>query len=485
MYSSSEVKVGKVCIGGNNPICVQSMTTTNTLDTVATVNQITELFNTGCEIVRVTTRSIKEAKNLKLIKELLFESGIDIPLVADVHFNPEVAEVAAQYCEKVRVNPGNYYGSTSDYNDEDAIDQRLSPLLDICKKHGTAIRIGVNHGSLSESILERFGNTALGMVESLMAFINVCEKYDFHNIILALKASNVSVMIESNILLVERLNQLGKTFPIHLGVTEAGSDEEGRIKSAVGIGYLLSLGIGDTIRVSLAEDPVNEIPIAKQIVNMVRLHSLCDLITLTESIEIPYFGYQGKGPVVITKNKSLQSDISFAELSEAFLIDKPKTLLIRKFIYKGNSVDELMVEGAIVFAISLINKPIDGVYIEADGISNDKCASILKIILQVLGLRISNAEYVACPTCGRTQIGLVDCLRELKEKTSHLIGLKLAVMGCIVNGPGEMAGADYGIVGSSINKVKLYKGNKVVAHNIPQAEAVDKLILVIKENGDW
>ncbi len=376
---TKEVMVGNIGIGGNNPIRIQSMTNTDTMDTMATVNQVLRLEEVGCELVRITATDIKAAQNLYNIKNELAKRNSSIPLIADIHFNPNVALVAAEIVDKVRINPGNYFErnksslslSEKEYNEElDKIKERLFPLIEICKKHNTAIRVGTNHGSLSQRIVARYGNTPFAMAVSALEFARIIHSMDFNLLVLSQKASNVKVMVSAVRLMKEMLDNEGLLYPIHLGVTEAGSGEDGKIKSAVGIGTLLSLGIGDTIRVSLTEKPEAEIPVAKD-------------------------------------------------------------------------------------------------------------------ILQASGDRIYKAEFISCPSCGRTKYDIQYVLAKVKEECSHLIGIKIGVMGCIVNGPGEMADADYGYVGSGQGKVSLYRGNNVVYQNVNEEEALEKLIGMIKEDGFW
>lgn len=388
-YDTRVVDVGNLPMGGDYPVRVQSMTSTDTLDTTSTVKQAIRMIEAGCEYVRIAVPSMKETKNLREIKNELRRLGYNTPIIADVHFNAQIAEVAATIVEKVRINPGNYIsrgtlGATNQKNhasrkvpsatdvsfELDQIAIRLAPLLKICKEHGTAIRIGVNHGSLSGRIMDMYGDTPLGMVESALEFANICFSLSFHNLVFSMKASNIRMMIAANRLLAERMQQAGMNYPIHLGVTEAGSGEEGRIKSAIGIGSLLCDGIGDTIRVSLTEDPEFEIPAAYS-------------------------------------------------------------------------------------------------------------------ILQSTGARITKTEFISCPSCGRTQYDIQAALQKIKLKTSHLKGLKIAVMGCVVNGPGEMADAHYGFVGAGRGKIHLYKGQKLIRKNIEESLAADALVDLIKSSGDW
>ncbi|MDR1950809.1 MAG: (E)-4-hydroxy-3-methylbut-2-enyl-diphosphate synthase [Bacteroidales bacterium] len=368
MYLSRTLHIGSLTMGGDAPVRIQSMTNTDTMDTFATVEQCKRLADEGCEIVRITAQNVKEAENLANIKSLLIQQSYDIPLVADIHFQPKAAEIAAAIVEKIRINPGNFINvgtlhATPD-DEKNQIIEKISPLLDICKQHKTVVRVGVNHGSLSERILEKYGNTPQGMVESAMEFVHIIHGLKFDNLVLSMKASRVKTMVDATRLLVSRLQTENFDYPIHLGVTEAGDGEDGRIKSAIGIGSLLLDGIGNTIRVSLTEKPENEI-------------------------------------------------------------------------------------------------------------------SVAKAILQSCGNRVFTAEYIACPTCGRTQYDVESVLQEVKRRTKHLKGLKIAVMGCIVNGPGEMADADFGYVGAGNGKVVIYKGKEPVRKNVDAAVAVDALMEVI------
>ena len=373
---SRQINIGNLTLGGGAPIRVQSMTNTDTMDTRATVEQTLRMAEAGCELVRITAPDVKAAENLGRIKEELLRRGCEVPLVADIHFNPQAAEVAATLVEKVRVNPGNYTDRNRgklEFTDEeyraelDRIGERMSRLIEICKAHHTAMRIGTNHGSLSERIMSRYGNTPEGMAQSALEFAEVCRKQDFHDLVFSMKASNVKVMVESTRLFVKKMHEAGMDYPIHLGVTEAGDGMQGRLKSAAGIGALLIDGIGDTIRVSLTEDPVEEMPVAYD-------------------------------------------------------------------------------------------------------------------ILQAVGARITQCEYIACPSCGRTQYDIQKALKEIKAKTGHLVGVKIGVMGCIVNGPGEMADADYGYVGSGAGKITLYKGKEVVKRDIDQKDAVGELVKLIEND---
>ncbi|MBT3174306.1 MAG: (E)-4-hydroxy-3-methylbut-2-enyl-diphosphate synthase [Lentimicrobiaceae bacterium] len=484
MHRSNEIKLGNLKLGGDNPVRIQSMTNTKTSNIKSTIDQIIDLVNGGCEIVRVTTQNIPDSKCIKEIKDELEKRNLMVPIVADVHFNPKVAEIAALYADKVRINPGNYYSSEVNETNLEAISRNLLPLINICKQHDTIIRIGVNHGSLSDRILQEYGDTPLGMVESLMEFVEVFSIHDFHNIVLSVKTSSVPIMIESNLLLVDRLKSKGVFYPIHLGVTEAGGDDEGRIKSALGIGYLLSKGIGDTIRVSLAESPIMELPIARYLACNYGISKSNNFIEkqCIEKIRIPV--NEINGPIIISNKTSKYSDYTYESLKSEKIIDS-KIIDIVKLDYSDLDYNTLMVRTSADLSSILYNKYIDGVSLSNTLTNDDQNAKILQVILQAMGKRIFNSEYIACPTCGRTNIELVNLLRKVKHHTDSLVGLKIAVMGCIVNGPGEMLGADYGLVGSSKGYLNLYKKGKIVSKRIPQDEAVKALTDLIKLSGDW
>jgi len=492
MYQSSTVKIGTITIGGKNEVCIQSMTNTKTHDTLSTVNQIKQLYKAGCQVVRVTTQTVAEANNIKNIKLKLLKSNIDIPIIADVHYNPKIAEIAAIYADKVRINPGNYidnniYKSISDNEIDKQIEKNLTPLLSICKHHNTSIRIGVNHGSLSKRILYKYGNTAVGMVESIMEFITVCRNHNFNDLVLSLKASNVLVMIDANILLVKRLKSMGLSYPIHLGVTEAGSSNEGRVKSAAGIGYLLAMGIGDTIRVSLSENPTHEIPVAIKLVELFGKKHKAPLVNF-KTIKIPKSATNIKPPLVITSKKSDYSDLFIDQNTNLdYSISDNELLQIYKLNYNKLNYNALVITATVeATTILLSEKNIDGIWIDnGDASTVDELAQLTHTILQVLGKRITKTEFIACPTCGRTSINVINLLEIAKEKTSHLPNIKIAIMGCAVNGPGEMADANYGFVGSSNNNVNIYKNKQVVVKHVPQDLALEKLIDIIKESGDW
>lgn len=451
---SSVTKVGNITIGGNSPIRVQSMTTTQTTDTEACVEQAIRIINAGGELVRLTTQGTREAENLKNIKASLLEKGYSTPLVADVHFNPNVADVAAKFVEKVRINPGNYVDpartfkeleyTDSEYAAEiDKIRARFIPFLNICKENGTAIRIGVNHGSLSDRIMCRYGNTPAGMVESCMEFLRICVAENFLNVVLSIKASNTTVMVQTVRLLVKQMDKENMSFPIHLGVTEAGEGEDGRIKSAVGIGALLGEGIGDTIRVSLSEAPEREIPVAVKLVEY--------------------------------------AEESATKRAEAKAGIKDETIYLE---YNEESLEDLQLKAAMDAGALLIDGFAKELIItnSNNSISKEQLTDTANAILQAARIRFTKPEYISCPGCGRTLYNLEETIAKIKLATSHLVGVKIAIMGCIVNGPGEMADADFGYVGAGRGKISLYKGKECVEKNIPEEDAVKKLLNLIENS---
>ena len=617
--------VGSVGVGGNNPIRIQSMTTTDTMDTIATVEQSIRMIEAGCEIVRITAPSRKEAENLQNIKDELRARGYSTPLVADIHFTPNAAEIAARIVEKVRVNPGNYADKKKfeeiEYTDESyqqelqRIKERFIPLVKICKEAGTAMRIGTNHGSLSDRILSRYGDTPIGMVESALEFLRICREEDYHDIILSMKASNTQIMVQAYRLLISKMMEEGMNYPLHLGVTEAGEGEDGRIKSAVGIGALLEDGIGDTIRVSLTEEPEFEIPVAKELVNRYKYREKHQAILPITHNPIDSFNYKkrqskevvnigNKHVPIVMADFSLKQSITPAsffalgyrysvptdkwnigdmacdyvflgqqvidfnipgtlgivyhyetwlsqrhkertypflnasqylkhnDLSNTMnmvyvcladlqkpLIEKLKkdptaVLLIdswnahgmaeqrRLFMelinhdcqvpviigraYGNLSEEQLQLHTATDMGALLLDGLGDGVFIAAENCGSDQMINQTGFgILQATRTRISKTEYISCPSCGRTLFDLQETTAKIRAKTNHLKGVKIGIMGCIVNGPGEMADADYGYVGTGIGKVTLYKEKEVVQRNIPEDKAVDALIDLIKSHGDW
>ena len=530
-FHTREVNIGNTPLGGANPIRIQSMTNTETMDTEATVLQSIRMIEAGSEYVRITAQGIKEANNLAEIKNLLLQKGYSTPLIADIHFNPKAAEVAAAIVDKVRINPGNYVDRNTgkfhftdlEYTDElKRIADRLFPLIVICKQHHTAIRIGTNHGSLSERIMSRYGDTPKGMVESAMEFISICRGFDFNDIVLSMKSSNIKVMVQSTRLLVARMKEEEMNYPIHLGVTEAGDGEDGRIKSAGGIGALLQDGIGDTIRVSLTEDPELELPVARKIVDFTKNNPSNENIR-NESYPVDPFNYNkrksfnfdnigGDNPVQIYNSEDLKNykiinnvdDIDSINPNDIIILDfkdegikserlcfsilmnrKLNNPVIVKKRYSFNNIEDLQIKAAIDFSSLLVDGLCDGICIENSFFDGGQLKDIMLAILQATGVRITKTEYIACPSCGRTQFKIQDGLKDIRKRTSHLKGLKIAVMGCIVNGPGEMADAHYGYVGAGNGKINLYKGKEVIEKNIDEALAVDALINLIKQNGDW
>lgn len=621
-----EVFIGDVPLGGNNPIRIQSMTTTDTMDTIATVEQSIRIIEAGGDYVRITAPSMNEAKNLENIKKELRARGYKAPLIADIHFTPNAAEMAARIVEKVRVNPGNYadkkkfaiYNYTDELYDQELerIREKFSPLVKICKEYGTAMRIGTNHGSLSDRIMSRYGDTPLGMVESALEFLRICEDLNYHQIVLSMKASNPQVMIQAYRLLIIKMHEEGMNYPLHLGVTEAGDGLDGRIKSSVGIGTLLEDGIGDTVRVSLTEEPEFEIPVCKELVDRyTNRGNSKEIKPLEEESALPYnpldytrrktfavdkIGNHHVPVVILTPNADMiqnpaylneagyeynaeldkwniadiapdyiylgehdieyelpgtlhkifdytfwqnhkdkdntfplfnmheylsaesksdrlnfltltTDDVYFGDLE--FLKSETKCVIIltsindnyladirRSFIelmnkgikipviikrnYQNISEDNLMLYSATDFGGLLIDGFGDGIWLEGSaGIETQNNTSFG--ILQATRTRISKTEYISCPSCGRTLFDLQETTAKIRSRTNHLKGVKIAIMGCIVNGPGEMADADYGYVGSGVGKITLYKGKEVVKRSIDTDIAVDELITLIKDNGDW
>ena len=620
-FKTREVKIGDIGVGGKNPIRLQSMTTTNTMDTISTVEQSIRMIDAGCEYVRITAPSMKQARNLINIKKELSKRGYRTPLIADIHFTPNAAEIAAEIVEKVRINPGNYVDKKKfevlEYTDEEynreieRIYDRVSPLIKICKKNGTAMRIGTNHGSLSDRIMNKYGDTPNGMVESAMEFLRICEDHNYYNIVLSMKSSNPIVMVQAYRLLVNKMIKENMNYPLHLGVTEAGEGMEGRVKSAVGIGALLEDGLGDTIRVSLTEEPEFELPVAKDIVDRYTKRPSYEESKLNKYYIDP-FNYQRRNtyqkinigyenvPRVIADLSSIENidyevakelgyhysttldkwNISDSAVDYLYLGDKeikfvppPQLKVICNFqsdnyqdgfnlkfssdeylsfnsntlkfveigidtINSQNLLDKIKNDNNLVIILknslglgihnvrlffnTLVQNDIkapvimnlEGKNIQdnklqidtsvdfgsllvdgfSDGIMLSFNSNIDKIkgyndlafsILQAARTRISKTEYISCPSCGRTLFDLQETTAKVREKTSHLKGLKIAVMGCIVNGPGEMADADYGYVGTGIDRISLYKKHDVIKKNIHSSVAVDELIRIIKENDDW
>lgn len=641
-YKTREVFIGDIPLGGNNPIRIQSMTTTDTMNTIATVEQTIRMVDAGCEYVRITAPSINEAKNLEAIKKELKVRGYTVPLIADIHFTPNAAEMAARIVEKVRVNPGNYVDkkkfdlieyTDAEYQEEiDRIREKFTPLVKICKEYGTAMRIGTNHGSLSDRIMSRYGDTPLGMVESALEFLRICEDESYHNIVLSMKASNPQVMVQAYRLLINKMEAEGMNYPLHLGVTEAGGGEDGRIKSALGIGALLEDGIGDTIRVSLTEDPEFEAPVAIAIANRYKgienhkpiksidespidpfnynkrktvevlsiggsnvprvvadysqrkISSQKDLIDIGYNYDEPSdkwnlsdiasdLIYLGKNTLpfdcpnglnaiydyeiwkdlnnsynsypIFTVKEFAEADkksnelnfvkLSIDDLSQSFLdkVKKDKTVVLvletdnlagmteqRKVFfdllnsevlnpviikrnYSSITFENLQLYSSTDLGALLIDGFGDGVWVSVDELKSENSGTYVKSfinksetkeksvnrllfnILQAARQRISKTEYIACPSCGRTLFDLQETTEMIRKRTEHLKGVKIAIMGCIVNGPGEMADADYGYVGAGVDKITLYREKNIVRRNIPTNNAVDELINLIKEDGNW
>ena len=456
---TTTVNVGVVMIGSDFPIRVQSMANTSTMDTEGSVAQAKRIVDAGGEIVRFTTQGQREAQNMKAISEALRADGYTVPLVADVHFNAAVADTAATICEKVRINPGNYVDpartfkkleyTEAEYADEiKKIDERFVPFLNICKEHHTAIRIGVNHGSLSDRIMSRYGDTPEGMVESCMEFLRICVREQFKDVVISIKASNTVVMVRTVRLLVAQMEKEGMAFPLHLGVTEAGEGEDGRIKSAVGIGALLCEGIGDTIRVSLSEAPEREIPVAKKLVD-----SIEECAALREEAKA-----------------SIANDTVKVEFHE-------------------KNWEDLQLKAAMTVGALFIDQLAHRLIIKNDGFTEEKLVELADAILQAARIKFTKTEYISCPGCGRTLYNLEETIAKIRAAVSEqakadkrFATLKIGIMGCIVNGPGEMADADYGYVGAGVGKVSLYKQKECIEKNIPEAEAVERLIEFIKND---
>ncbi len=558
------VRVGEVAIGGENPIRVQSMITCDTMDTTASIQQTIDLANVGCEIVRITAPTVKDAANLQHIVTGLRERGCTVAIVADIHFKPDAAMEAAKWVEKIRVNPGNYADSkkfaVKEYTDADyaaeleRIHERFSPLVKFCKEHGRAMRIGTNHGSLSDRIMNRYGDTPLGMVESALEFARIARELDYHEFVFSMKSSNPKVMIQAYRMLVARLAAEGDdwNYPIHLGVTEAGDGEDGRIKSAIGIGSLLNDGIGDTIRVSLTEDSVHEIPVAQALVKSVRYStaqieapkpfdpfsyrrretaplSIHGVKVGGESVTAvairqakfdaiahkldamgdfkPDFVYESAGVVEVDPRDG--AAIALLDESEPRLVSIPDgiellpvaafrllaarlaerhSILLKDTFLPSENPErpflEALLESSAAIGSLLCDGIGDAILIQGEHAPGQSLRLAFNI-LQAAGARIFKTDYVACPSCGRTLFNLQETTARIKAATLHLKGVKIAIMGCIVNGPGEMADADFGYVGGAPNKINLYVGKKPVKFNIPQDEAVERLKELIKEHGKW
>ena len=560
------VAIGNTPLGGDYPVRIQSMANVSTMDTDASVVQAISMARAGAEYIRFTAQGVREARNLGVIRKRLNELGCHTPLVADIHFNPKAADVAAEFVEKVRINPGNYVDGArtfrADYTDEDfaegvrKIRERFVPFLRLCRAHGTAIRIGVNHGSLSDRIMSRFGDTPEGMTESCMEFLRLCREEQFDDVVISIKASNTVVMVRTVRLLVRTMDREGMHYPLHLGVTEAGNDEDGRIKSAVGIGALLTDGIGDTIRVSLSEPPEAEIPVARELIdhiNRTRAEEYAPMPADFEGTETDYFRRTrmvgdiggGRQPVVLAEytngeepDETLRPDYlrhlpdgtftstkdkrrtvpapHFVELTpdeltdsrlEALNTDESSVIILRSVHtdsvnetraailrlraaacqapvilrrdYHEADLDSLRIAASADLGVLLIDGIADGLLLTQGGHSTPDTDRLAFGILQATRRRMSRTEYISCPGCGRTLYDLHQTISRIKAATGHLKGVKIGIMGCIVNGPGEMADADYGYVGAGPGRVSLYRGKECVLRSIPEAEAVDRLLELI------
>ncbi len=478
-----EVNVGGVKIGSSHPIQIQSMTNTPTADTASSVEQVKRIADAGAPIVRLTAQGRKEGENLENIVARLREDGYPTAIVADIHFVPEVASIAARYVDKVRINPGNYRTSNGE----------LEALIAQCRERGVALRIGVNHGSLAKRIFDEWGDTPQGMVVSAMEFLRVCRREEFDQVVVSMKSSNTRVMVHAYRLLVEAMREEGMTYPIHLGVTEAGNGIEGRIKSAVGIGALLADGIGDTIRVSLTEAPENEVPVAKMLVDYYAERGGEFEVNHPEKYHPTEYVRRSDMTTPLTHAEFAEdmriveatSNNPTAELRAAILnMDDAEPVAV-KCRYEDADAETVAVKAAADLGVLFLDGLADGVWVDAPALSEDEVHEIELMILQAARVRFSHTEYIACPSCGRTLYDIEKTLADIKARTSHLKNLKIGIMGCIVNGPGEMADADYGYVGAAAGRITLYKGREIVERNIPQEEAIDRLIELIKANGDW
>ena len=489
-------------MGGDLPVRVQSMTNTDTLDTAASVRQCIRIIEAGGELVRLTAQGVREAENLAIIKKELRKAGFDIPLCADIHFNPAAAEVAAQIVEKVRINPGNYADRRASFIRHDLTDseyaaelerirERLLPLIKICTTNGTAVRIGVNHGSLSDRIMTRYGNSPEGMAVSAIEFMRIMRGEGFNNLVVSMKSSDTRVMVESNRALVRLMTGEGMDYPVHHGITEAGEGEDGRIISAAGIGALLAEGIGDTVRVSLTEAPENEIPVAREIISFSagpsgRVQKPWPPLPFAETGE-RYF------PQVFSEDGGIFKDEQGNKYSGAVLTLTASELLnsneaqefrgVLNPVFSEDDREKLCIHAASLLGRFFISRRPAGLCITNKGKFRGEVLSALAFsILQATEARITRTRYISCPTCGRTKFNLEEAVRRVKDATSHLTGMKIAVMGCVVNGPGEMAGADYGYVGAAEGKVHIYRGTEAVMKNVPEAEALTRLLELIESD---
>jgi len=530
-FRTREVLLGDLGLGANHPVRIQSMTNTDTNDTESTLRQCIALADAGCEIIRITAQGEREARNLAVIRKQLHGKGYYQPLVADIHFNPAAALIAAEIVEKVRINPGNYINKQHVLKQEftpreyalelEYIAEQIAPLLEVCKRNGTAIRIGSNHGSLSRRIIGRYGDTPAGMVESALEFARICKDADFHQLVISMKSSNVRVMVQATRLLVHRMMAEGMDYPIHLGVTEAGDGEDGIVKSAAGIGALLEDGIGDTLRVSLTGDPLKEIPVALEIAKRYQVpgqeHPVAPLKTDILPDPFSYHKYSsltagrigGNNPVQVIasidgkpflagESGDPDSPLYPEELENLLVLDdQPKRMRLKALDRENNSPVLIrraytnpgqlafLVNAAIDAGSLLIDGFGEALQLEAPGLDPATVNRTAFSILQATRTRITRTEFISCPSCGRTLFDIETTLSQVKEATGHLKGLRIAVMGCIVNGPGEMADAHYGYVGAGKGKITLYKGKEVMQRGIPEQEAIGALIRLIRDSGDW
>lgn len=496
------VRVGTVTVGGDAPVAVQSMTNTPTMDARASADQCLRIAEAGADIVRLTAQTPAHARRLGEVRALVRDAGCDIPLVADIHFDPAAAFAAAEQVEKIRINPGNFADPARtfkklEYTDEeyaaelDRIHGRVAPLLALCKERGVAVRIGVNHGSLSDRIMSRYGDTPAGMVECALEFLRICRREKFSDVVISIKASNVTVMTETMRRLVEAMDREDMHFPLHLGVTEAGDAEDARVKSAVGIGSLLADGIGDTIRVSLTEPPENEVPVARMILD--HIASRAENPVTTAYDEVPRRPVRPGAPKVIGLDcEDIPAGHSFIGAAHPNVIGKVRAMSLVApedrpiavcVSYPADMTpDQVLVAASVDLGSLLLDGLADAIQIKAPSMTREELNDLALRILQATRRRISRTEYIACPGCGRTLFDLQNVLREVKAATAHLPGLKIGVMGCIVNGPGEMADADYGYVGAGPGRVSLYRGKECIVRNIPSDEALPRLLELIAQD---
>jgi len=501
-YVSSVIQLGSIPLGGTHPIRIQSMTNTNTMDTAASVAQCIRIIEAGADFVRLTAQGINEAGNLANIKSELRKKGFDTPLIADIHFNPSAGEIAARIVEKVRINPGNYADKRAsfrkveftekEYGEElERIHSRVLPLINICFENNTAIRIGVNHGSLSDRIMTRYGNTPEAMAVSAMEFIRIFRAENFHRLVLSMKSSDTGVMIKATRKLADMMTGEGFAYPLHLGVTEAGEGEDGRIRSAAGIGALLSEGIGDTIRVSLSEAPENEIPVAREIIRFLA-GSAGRIANPDERLNFKTHTAQYKPEVLTEKHGKFINEsgkpcnynvitLNHGNYLSLKDIQNEKVIINAKF--NEDDAEKLAIDSASLVGKYFITRQADGICLSNKGnVQGEKLKELSFSILQATGARITRVTYLSCPTCGRTKFDLQEAVKKVKTITGHLTGLKIAIMGCIVNGPGEMADADYGYVGAANGKVHIYRGTVAVLKNIPQVSAAEELLKLIERD---